>query len=310
MDNMMLTNKKDIYAIIDVGSNTIRLSIYTFENNAAKLLLNKKTMAGLVSYIENGAMSPKGIQKACKVLNSYKNICENFTINHIAVFATASLRNITNTDEAVREITKATGLAIDVVSGKEEATLDFIGATHDLDTSHDGLLVDIGGGSTELVSFEKGQILQAVSLPIGSLSLYNKYVEKLLPKAKERRAIRQAVILELAKIADLIPQKYALLCGVGGTLRAAAKLNNDLYEIYPPSKKLPADHIKTLLDLLDGRDAATLQRILKVTPDRIHTIIPGLIILNAIIDYFGSETIFATNCGIREGYLYHKVLQK
>ena len=56
MDNMMLTNKKDIYAIIDVGSNTIRLSIYTFENNAAKLLLNKKTMAGLVSYIENGAM--------------------------------------------------------------------------------------------------------------------------------------------------------------------------------------------------------------------------------------------------------------
>lgn len=117
-------------------------------------------------------------------MNSYKNICENFTINHIAVFATASLRNITNTDEAVREITKATGLAIDVVSGKEEATLDFIGATHDLDTSHDGLLVDIGGGSTELVSFEKGQILQAVSLPIGSLSLYNKTCGEITSQGK------------------------------------------------------------------------------------------------------------------------------
>ena len=173
-----------ICASIDVGSNTIRLSIYQCETDGIKLLLNKKTMAGLAGYVEDGALSPKGVHKACSVLNSYKDIVHNFGIEQLYVFATASLRNISNSQEAVAQIEEKTGLAIDVITGEEEATLDFIGATRLMDVD-DGILVDIGGGSTEIVVYEDGKILKATSIPVGSLSLFSGYVGGLIPTNEE-----------------------------------------------------------------------------------------------------------------------------
>ena len=80
-----------ICGIVDLGSNTIRLSIYKYEDGI-KLLINKKTMAGLSGYVVGGELSPKGIKKACQVLNNYKNILSNFSIENSYIFATASLR--------------------------------------------------------------------------------------------------------------------------------------------------------------------------------------------------------------------------
>ena len=106
-----------IYGIVDVGSNTIRLSIYKYEDNKVILLLNKKTMAGLASYVKNGELSKAGIKKACEVLKSYREIVDNFQIENVFVFATASLRNVSNTDEAILRIKEETGFNTDEIDG-------------------------------------------------------------------------------------------------------------------------------------------------------------------------------------------------
>ena len=118
------------YGVIDVGSNTIRLCIYEVEDGRIKSLFNNKTTAGLIGYVDGGELTRKGIKKACDVLSAYKEMASHAKIKELFVFATASLRNISNTDEAIETIYEETGLKVDVLTGYEEATLDFKGAAH------------------------------------------------------------------------------------------------------------------------------------------------------------------------------------
>ena len=93
--------------VVDVGSNTIRLSIYHCEGERIKLLLNKKEMAGLAGYVKDGALSGSGIQAACRVLSGFRALLDNFGIADLYVFGTASLRNIANTEQALDAIREA-----------------------------------------------------------------------------------------------------------------------------------------------------------------------------------------------------------
>jgi len=297
-----------IYGIIDVGSNTIRLNIYTYKDQQLQSLLHKKTMAGLAGYVVDGYLSPQGIKIACSTINNYKNILYNFNIQQIYVFATASLRNIVNTDEVVRNIKETTGLNVIVISGEEEATLGFKGVSTALDIET-GLFVDIGGGSTELVIFENRQIISAVSMPIGSLSMYSKHVNKLFPKKEEKEAIEQNVLNELHKLGTDEKRNYPFICGVGGTIRASKKLYSNLLSEHS-TEDFQVESIQNILKILHKADKKTLRRVLQIVPDRVHTIIPGMIILDTIAQYYGSKTIRVSPYGVREGYLYTKVLKE
>ena len=293
--------------IVDLGSNTIRLSIYHWEGWQFKLLMNKKEMAGLAGYIKDGVLSDRGILVACQVLSGFKALLENFDIRDIHVFATASLRNIVNTEDALDTIRAVTGVTVEVVSGSDEATLSFLGATVGGGAPDTGLLADIGGGSTELVAYEKGGITSGCSLPMGSLSLFTRYVTGLFPTREERHAIRDQVEAELER-AKTQGVRCAHLTGVGGTIRAAAKLCNDLSGADQNNRTIPAEEIRALYKDLKKGDQATLRQILRIVPDRVHTILPGLAILCAVLKSYEVETVLVSPCGVREGYLLRRVM--
>ena len=295
-----------IVGIIDVGSNTIRLSIYKTEQKKITLLLHKKTMAGLIGFVKNGEMCQKGIRRACEVLCLYQHILSNFEIDEIYVFATASLRNITNTEEAMAAIYQLTGLRVEVLSGIEEAELDFFGAVHDAELT-EGILIDIGGGSTELVPFQDGKRLQAMSIPVGSLAMYRKYVKKLLPKEKECTDIRKAVSKQLEDLSFLEGTHYPVICGVGGTIRATGKLYNDRFELDVQNKEMKAGGIRKVLEELSGTGRETCDKILQIVPDRVHILKPGMVILETLMDAFQSEQVVISRYGVREGYLLKKM---
>lgn len=303
-----------MHAIIDIGSNTIRLAVYKVENEKLTLLLNKKSTAGLASYMKNGEMMPEGINKACEVLDDFRFLLDHFKIFNVFAFATAALRNVSNSKEAVDEITERTGIPITVLLGNEEATLDFVGAMHTV-KGRDGLLIDIGGASTELVVYENGMILKTLSMPIGSLNIYNQYVGRLLPNREERKQIKQAVLEELNRSPEINHGQYAMICGVGGTVRAAGKLNNHLFNLPASNTVIKVPNVKKMVKLMENDEeedvisSETLDILLKVVPDRVRTVLPGMIILNTLVKHFGGETIFISASGVREGYLYDRVLK-
>ena len=296
-------------AIIDLGSNTIRLCVYEHQENEVKTLLEKKEMAGLVNYIESEKLSKKGIEKACDILSQFLNLTNNLQVEDINVhiFATASLRNIVNTKEVIEEIKQNTGHEIELLSGDEEAALDFIGTTKCLSIDS-GIIIDIGGGSTEIVIFENKTIKYATSIPIGSLNMYVRFVKKIIPKPEERENIRQTV---LSYLSDLQLHKEAVptFCGIGGTIRGLLKLNNSIYNLPNTNTDIEAIHIKEILNSIKNSHRTTLTPLLRNIPDRIHTIIPGMIILDTLVDFFEVQNIAVSKYGIREGYLYERIIK-
>ena len=270
------------FAIVDLGSNTIRLSVYnTLPEGGFDLLFSEKEMAGLVSYVHGGVLSPEGIQRACGAIRDFQALLRQFDLDAPHVFATASLRNIRNTEEAVEQI-RATDL-------------------------QDGAMFDIGGGSAEVLEVRAGEVKKAQSLPIGSLELFNRCVDGLWPKKKELERIRSTVAAAL-KEARLPAHRAERVCGVGGTARAALKIANDWYEKPAGNRILTPAEVRRLTKLLLKRDHQARKQILRHCPDRVHTILPGIVLMDALTEALCGGELYISPYGVREGYLCHKLL--
>ena len=239
-----------MYGIIDIGSNSMHLNIYKRENGKTSMVFTKETAAGLASYVLHGRMTPDGIDKACEVLRDFHLLLEQFNIEAYA-FATAALRDADNCQEAIDEITRRTGIQVYILSSEREAELDFIGASTAMNV-HDSLFVDIGGASTELVIAKDGQIESSFSMRIGSLNMYNKHVADLIPTHKERKAIEKEVLEALSADPAFSQGEHPNICGIGGTIRAAGKLNNDIFGLPADSMEINASNIKKIIKMLEN----------------------------------------------------------
>jgi exopolyphosphatase/guanosine-5'-triphosphate,3'-diphosphate pyrophosphatase len=293
-------------AVIDIGSNSMRLSAYETENGGFKILFKEKIMAGLAGYVAEGKLSKEGIKCACEGLVEFRKILECLNIETAFVFATASLRNISNTDEAVGKIKERTGFEVQVISGVEEAVLGYNGAMRELKLE-EGVFADIGGASAEVVYFSQGAVQNAVSIPVGSLKLFSQCVSKIIPKKSEIEKLDGTVKRELKEINFKKIYQTKTLCCVGGTARAVLKLAKYIFAEEKIENSITSVQFSAVKGvLLSGTDDA-VNIILKVCPERIHTIIPGIIILDSIVKKFGSTKLLVSDYGVREGYLCQKI---
>jgi exopolyphosphatase/guanosine-5'-triphosphate,3'-diphosphate pyrophosphatase len=295
-------------AVIDIGSNTIRLSVYDISSAGdIRQTYRQKSVAGLAGHVDKRSfLTDEGVRVACDALNRFRAAVSGMDITETHVFATASLRNVLNASRVIEDIKRETGYDVIIISGEEEAICDYIGANNRAPMS-DGVLIDIGGGSTELVICKGGRIDKAASIPIGALSMYSKYVGSVLPtKAQSER-----IYLETLKRLEVIKAKtLRTMCGVGGTMRALYKLNNAIFGSPPDNRAVPVKNAKKILSLISTDTKLMVNRILQIAPDRIHTITPGLIILNTVIKKYDCKTISVSESGVREGYLIRNVLHR
>lgn len=294
------------HAIVDIGSNTIRLIIFDINENKKnfKKVLNKKYTAGLITYVHDGELSGKGIKKLIKTLSSIKNIVIELNVDTFSPFATASLRNLENTEEVLEEVKKDLDIDIDVLEQVEEAFLGNVGIRSEIKVES-GISVDIGGASTEVVYFEEDGPREYINLKTGSLLLFGENVSRILPKKSEIRAIEKSVIRELNS--SHFSSKENKLIGIGGTIRTTGKVIADLWN--EDEKKFTLKDIYKLLNLIKDRNTETIRSIIRTNPARIHTLIPGIIILKILMEKFGIDEIEVSDNGLREGYLIYKVLE-
>lgn len=304
------------YGIIDLGSNTIRLCIYEVQCAAHEplrkkdidTLLNYKVMAGLASHVKEGAMTEEGVKRAIKTINAHLRRASHFNCDRIDIFATAVLRNCSNSHKATAEIEEGIGMRIAILSNEEEAHLGYLGAKLD-QSLETGTMVDIGGGSTELTSINGGFDLAKTSIPQGSLSSFATYVKGLLPTQKEIDAIAQA-FQEHASREETDVYRSSQLYGIGGSIRSAAKLYGDLCNDGNRFNYLLPEHIDAILERYAKNPDAFAHEALRTVPDRIHTLIPGCVIIREAFKLCGGERLDICKYGVREGYLAERVLVK
>lgn len=297
--------------VIDLGSNSVRLVVYeTKRSDAAKpfrTLVDEKKMAGLAAYATGGVLSEAGIDRAVAVLRDLLRLADNLACDRVAIFATAVLRNCENSAAATAAIEEAIGAPIDVLSAREEAHLGFVGASigRELDA---GTLVDIGGGSTELTALSPDGDQAGVSVPFGCVLAYADYVRCVVPTPAECRTIADAFRKELAKAAEGGRYRSERLFGIGGSVRAVAKLIAVVWGEGVRPARITVEDMEGLFDLLTGDVGAFAHRAVKAAPDRVHSLVPGMIILRTLMEELGAREVVPCKYGIREGYLVTHLL--
>lgn len=296
------------HAVIDIGSNSMRLTVYSVEKNGFTILFKEKIMAGLANYIEHGTLTEEGIRCAGAGLRSFSDTLKHLEITSISAFATASLRNIHNTQQATAALSQVAGFPIQVLSGEEEATYGYMGAMQDVSMSN-GLFVDIGGASTELVEFQDRVPNQAVSYPIGSLKLYRDCVKHILPGDGSYARMKKALKRELGQI-PTPKHPCQQIAAVGGSARAALKLARTVFHLPQTCRTVTAQHLQEVFSLLRSHPRTATDLILKSAPERLHTLIPGLMILLHIVQTFQANQVIVSRYGVREGYLCQNILPK
>ncbi|MFA6947502.1 MAG: hypothetical protein WCQ72_00805 [Eubacteriales bacterium] len=300
------------YSVVDIGSNTLKMNIYDAEVSAApalSLVLSESATIGLISYKNGALMGDGGIVKLVETLEAFKKLSDNVGSNVFMCYATASLRFIDNSDEVIRIVRDRTGIAIDLISGENEALFGFDGLRWGLGQDvRCGVMADLGGGSTELVGFIDGMAVRAISLSVGCLTLYKKYVGEILPKKQEIKEIRVSVDKSLADI-DWLGGYGDTAYLVGGTARALGRLHAQLYPNDRPERgyQMSAEEVGEVAHRLREPGKKEAELLIRTVPDRLHTIIPGITVYRRIIKKMGAEKIVISNGGLREGYLLSRL---
>lgn len=293
-------------AVVDIGSNTMRMNIYSIKGGEVDLLFKKKQFSSLASYNENGLLSQEGINILLKTLSTFKKDLSKIKIKNMYIFATASIRNVANCSDIIKLVKNELDLDIDLISGKKEAFLGYMGLEDNL-KKNEGINIDVGGGSAEVIIYKDNDVVFSESMPEGSLSLYSKYVSGVLPNIYEVSHMQDAIKQNLESIElkniKKIPKHVT---AIGGTARALVKLTNSL-KVGKKDYEIEKSDLEEMINLISKGDIFLKKKIVRLLPERIHTITTGMIIYNMICEKLNVDKILVSKNGIREGYLDYKL---
>ena len=297
-----------LYSIVDIGANSIRMNIYGGENSEYSIVRTARSMLGLAALVSNRRMTEEGIRGLIDVLKSYKEVSDEERADRFLCFATESLRAPENSAEVVSRIKAETGIEVEIISGIEEALYDFEAVKHRFDISgRTGAVVDMGGGSTELVAFS-GELPKAVaSLKLGCLAMYRYYIRSKDPDEPYPTPYEQRKIMNYsAKLIRRHPEFYnvgGVAYLIGGTARAIAKLYGDVFDKKIRSVSSLSIYEFKRIKMLARADIETHGDFLRrVVGDRLKTIVPGILAYDEILTYLGTKHIIVCDCGVRDGF--------
>jgi len=296
--------------VIDLGSNTIRLVVFNWDGKKLEKKHNIKRQAQSVKYVQNAQMSQIGLDQIVTHLKELMVIARAYAIDDLKIFATASLRNIENSNEAKSYIENQIDMKIDILNGNQESLYGFDGMCRILDLPIEGLSVDIGGGSTEITYFKNEKAIHSISIPLGSLNLYLNHVDNILPSEGEQMLMRIDIRHQLDAIEWLKTIQVKTLIGIGGSSRALMRLHQAKYEINTSiiDMRVSRDIIKNYANLNGNEITNLTPLIVDILSDRLTTVIPGIIILHEIMKLIQAEEFMLSPYGVREGYIFNRIL--
>ncbi len=289
-------------AVVDIGSNTIKMKIFKYSDSTLKEIYSEVKNTKLISYINNGVLSVDGILLLCQTIDQLKEHSKQQNADLFTCFATASLRRTSNIHDITKAVFEVCGVKIDLISGIDEAFYSFSGVKNTMNAFPEQcVLLDMGGGSTEIVLCEKGENTASDSMNFGSLSLYLDNPENIFDKMKSSA-------VSALKACSVYPLNTKNAVLVGGTALAINTLYSHFFEDAEPYV-MSFEKLKYMYKILKKYDGKTVSLLKEKVPHRITTVIPGLAAYIGIFEECGVENITVSTCGIREGYVFEKILK-
>ncbi|MEB1807606.1 MAG: Ppx/GppA family phosphatase [Bacillaceae bacterium] len=300
-------------AIIDMGSNSIRLVIYTIQSNGCyHELHNFKVVARLSSHTTNdGSITDKGIDIIVKTLSRFNKIINAHQIDQVKGVATAALRLAPNQKEVLDIIKNKTALPFTVLSDYEEAYYGYLAITNSTNIE-DGISIDIGGGSTEVTLFQSRKLLKYVSFPFGAITLKNRFIKSDPPTLEEINNLKQFLINQFSSF-DWIVNTELPVVGIGGTARNLCLMHQRKINYALPGLhqyQLQPSNIQEVQQSLLEYPFTARQNIEGLSKDRADIIIPAIQAISSLVEVTRAPVFIMSNKGLRDGIFYEELLQK
>jgi exopolyphosphatase/guanosine-5'-triphosphate,3'-diphosphate pyrophosphatase len=284
-------------AVIDVGSNSVRLVIYRVDGRALWTVYNEKVIAGLGRDLPaTGRLSAEGVEAAIQALRRFRAVLDGWAAEEVVTAATAAVREAADGRAFLKRVLDETGLEVRILSGEEEARFAALGVICGQPDA-EGVVGDLGGSSLELVRLNGMANIEGVTLPLGPFALG-------APKALDPDRIRRVIDEHLARHANRFasPEFHA----VGGAWRNLALLHMQLAD-YPlhvaHQYEIARGDALELARFVQRQSRSSLERIEGLSKKRFDTLPYAAAVLDRLIERLGVDRIVVSAYGVREGLL-------
>ena len=294
-------------AIIDIGSNSARLVIsHIYKNGAYNMVYNQKEALRLSQKVnERNMLTEEAFSSTIETMKSFAYMCKIYKADKTIAVATAAIRNSSNGAELVQRVAEETGIQLHIITGNTEAYISYLGVINTLDVKN-GIIFDLGGGSTELILFKDRRILESVSLPVGAVNTTAMFNTRNTMPPNVYSDVSFFIMSRLEQY-PWVKQNGLPLIGVGGTARTVAK-------IIQRAKKYPATKIhnysyttqtyREFFNNLRNTNLEQRKKISGLSSERSDIILAGSSIINCLFDATGAKRLITSGCGLREGLFY------
>lgn len=299
------------FAIIDIGSNTMRLVIYRNEKNGRlKEIENIKTMARLRNHLDDRQyLDRAGMNMLISTLKNFEEIINYHDIQNINAVATATIRHAKNQHEILENIQTFTNLNVKILSEYEEAYYGYLAVINSTSIT-EGITVDVGGGSTEVTYFRDRKLIYYHSFPFGALSLRKQFMEGPVPTAEELLQLTSFLHEEINTV-EWIRDKGVPIIGIGGSARSIAQIDQRR-KMYPlgglHQYEMNGDDLRNVKDSLIYLPFEKLKCVEGLSEDRADIIIPALEVFTNIYKNTNASSFILSRKGLREGLVYEELL--
>jgi exopolyphosphatase/guanosine-5'-triphosphate,3'-diphosphate pyrophosphatase len=313
-----------ILAGIDIGTNTLRLLVTETGPATFQELCSERKITRLGQDLDRtGKLSREAWQRSISALLDFRDSIGRHDVLHTAAIGTSALRKASNTLEFVDDVKKRTGLDIRVITGEEEARLTLLGVSRMLKSVHSAtsddrlgssLVIDIGGGSTEIIMTRPGAEPEILSLALGAVYLTERFIVHDPPSREELELLRRVVRTELRRYDKALGLSPAgVLIGTAGTVTTLAAMEQELSE-YDHEKInqfiLTREAIAGIVRVLSRSTLKERKNIPGLEQGREDIILAGAIVAQEIMERYGYTMMVVSDWGLREGIiidLYEKV---
>lgn len=286
--------------VIDIGSNSVRLVVYSGVMRTPVPIYNEKSTCGLGRDIEtSGKLNPEGVAKALYALKRFTVLAKGMGLDRLDVLGTAAIRDAKDGPEFVSKVKHETDLEINVLSGKQEAKRSAYGVLCGIPDA-DGMVADLGGGSLELVDVHKGECTDHATMPLGILRLA-------VASGNNPEKALKVINSHLDKEKWISGVKGRSVYAVGGAWRALARvciahMNYPLHVL--DNFTLTRQQALSLFGLIANLGPQTLEKIRGVDKGRLQTLALAATLLERLLEIGQPENLVFSIYGMREGQFY------
>ncbi len=302
-------------AVIDLGSNTARLILMSaIPGNAYRLEDEIREVVRLRQGLTAQGLSEAAMARALFTLRLFKRFCDSSQVDLIIPTATSAVREAWNGRQFVEQVRQEIGLSLQVLDGEKEAYYATLGALNEVQIER-GYMVDIGGGSAQIVQIRHHRFERGRSFPLGALALTERFIHNDPIETAEIQAVQQEISQHLDSIPWLQKTKFKperVLIGLGGTIRNLAKMAAVRHN-YPLNTlhgfQLTLDDINENIRQLIELPLKERQAIRGLNSDRADIILPGAMVIQAVMGRLNAPALTISMNGLREGLFFEHFWQ-